>query len=364
VAQRLPEYMVPAAFVTMEALPLTPNGKLDRKALPQPNFTPSSYRAPRTPQEEILAGLFSEVLRLPCVGLDDNFFHLGGDSLLATRLVSRIRSTLNVQMSIRSFFEAPTVAGLVEKINLPAIDNPFEVLIPLRAQGNRLPLFCVHALDGLSWVYNGLIPHISPDYPIYGLQARGIARPSELPNKLSDLINDYVHEIRNVQTDGPYHLIGYSLGGFLAYRVAIELQAMGQKVAFLAVLDGNPVRPNSHESSSNQEDNDLFRQIYKRWFEILSYVQIKTLSRIAANTLDVAWDTTPKVYDGDIVQICSNSRSISERINEWKPYIGGKMATYGIDCSHDEMLSRNICVHVGRAIMVELEKLQILNEGN
>ncbi|KIF78039.1 hypothetical protein QR77_37945 [Streptomyces sp. 150FB] len=153
--------------------------------------------------------------------------------------MSRIRSTLGVEASIRALFEAPTVAGLTHQLDEGGVADPFDVVFPLRGHGTDDPLFCVHPVAGLSWCYSGLIKELPDDVPIYGLQSRG---PSggELVSTVGEMAAEYAELIRSLQPQGPYRILGWSFGGLVAHAVTEELQRQGHQVSLLAVIDAYP----------------------------------------------------------------------------------------------------------------------------
>ena len=236
--ERLAEYMVPSVLVALDEVPLTPNGKRDRKALPSPEFVPATtYRAPTTPQEGILCTIFAEILGVPQIGLDDNFFEHGGQSLLAARVVSRIRSILNVQIPLSALFDAPTVGELNAAISQSWIQGGRGALLPIRASGSRPPLFCVHPIGGLAWCYMPLVRYMPKEFPLYGLQAQGLDEGTEPHHSIQEMAEAYVKEIRTVQESGPYYLLGWSFGGLVAQEMAVQLQSAGEDVAALIIME-------------------------------------------------------------------------------------------------------------------------------
>ncbi|WP_346728620.1 non-ribosomal peptide synthase/polyketide synthase, partial [Corallococcus exiguus] len=234
-AARLPDYMVPSAFVVLEALPLTSNGKVDRKALPAPSRvrTETSYTAPRTQTEERLAVLWRELLNVPRVGVHDDFFDLGGHSLLATQVVARVRALFEVQLAVIDLFEAPTLEGLAARIEAgTSSDSP---LVTLRKGGEARPFFCVHPVGGSVLGYLELARRLPPEQPVYGLQVPA----SGGGETVEEMATRYLESVREVQPEGPYLLGGWSLGGRVAYEMARQLEALGEQVGMLVVIDAS-----------------------------------------------------------------------------------------------------------------------------
>jgi enterobactin synthetase component F len=249
-AARLPDYMLPSAFMPLAALPVTANGKLDRNALPAPAFAARVGRAAAAGSEQIVAGLFAKVLgREDRIGADDDFFELGGHSLLAARLALAIREHWGQALGLGAVFAHPTVARLAAYLDAreasahdPAGAEGFGPVITLRhGDPARAPLFCVHPAGGLSWCYGNLARAMDPARTVYGLQALALNPDNaESPASLDEMAATYVDTVLALQPAGPYHLAGWSVGGILAQAMAVDLQKRGHEVGTLALLDAYP----------------------------------------------------------------------------------------------------------------------------
>jgi amino acid adenylation domain-containing protein len=234
----LPGYMVPAAYVRMEALPLTSNGKVDRRALPLPDggsFARRSHEAPRTMTEQVLASIWVELLGVQKVGRRDNFFDLGGQSLLAVRMVARVREALNPAATVDQVFAHPTLYDLAAQLQGGGEWYGTDHAIPIRETGSERPLFVSH--DGVGIVFYGQIlrPHLDPEIPVYALP--GPLNDMGQLTTLDDLVTRLVRMMTEVQPEGPYRVAGWSAGGVFAYAVAERLIRMGQAVEFIGLLD-------------------------------------------------------------------------------------------------------------------------------
>lgn len=245
-AKEVPQYMLPSAFVLMDELPKTIRGKIDREALPEPpSGRPAwatGYIAPQTDEQRLVAQIWEELLGFTPIGVADNFFDLGGYSMLAVRVMAEIESRSGVSIPLATLFEEPTVERLAAVLQDPSLaESPS--LVPLQTGGEAAPLYCIHPAGGAVFCYRSLAATFAEERPVIGVQAVGVDGRQPPHESMEEVVAHYAQLIQKHTPEGLIHLCGWSLGGNIAYALATHLSAVGREVGLVGLFDAAAVPP-------------------------------------------------------------------------------------------------------------------------
>ncbi|MYW97930.1 amino acid adenylation domain-containing protein [Amycolatopsis rubida] len=383
--EKLPDYMIPSAFVVIDSLPLTPSGKIDRRALPAPQYTlKASGRAPRSERETVLCKIFAEVLGTHDVSPTDNFFERGGHSLLAAKLSVRVRRRLGIDLPVRALFETPTVEGIADRWGKNYGEDSLGQVLGFRTGGSASPLFCIHPGGGLSWPYAGLLSHVDREVPIYGLQAEGIVEGASLPSRLAAMARDYADRIVRTRPGEACHLLGWSFGGKVAHAVATALQHRGVSVSSLTIIDSVPGAIDDPPAGPGRQaavyadilgmmglaaDDIRPEMLVHEQFAAtlrgraaplaeLDVEQVGRLATVMANNLELAREPVPEVFDGDVLVVAS-SRTLMEAgvsAEDWRRHVHGDVRFHVVDFEHLHLMTPPALAEIGPVVDAELRR--------
>ncbi|MFE3262092.1 amino acid adenylation domain-containing protein [Nocardia sp. NPDC059229] len=382
-ATRLPTHMIPTAIVTLDRIPLTTTGKLDHNALPAPDLRGRArFRAPSTPLEATVCEAFGQTLDIERIGVDDGFFALGGNSLAATQLVARLAESTGVTVPLQWLFTDPTPQllalriesrreGLAGDVDGQDLAGALAVMLPLRAAGTDPPLFCVHPAVGLAWGFSGLVQYLDSDRPVRGLQSPALSDPTVRFDTLDELAARYVQEIRSVQPHGPYHLLGYSLGGTIAHAIAVQLRRDGDSVATLAMMDTRVVTadsfrgptpsvatmlaefggfavPDGHTELTVEAATELLHRQGGLFTEVTPE-HIVSLQRDYTRLIDLTWSHRPGLFDGDLIYFSAADHHVdgSSPAHAWNDHITGRISEHRIPVQHERMTDQDALRAIG-----------------
>ncbi|HKR78758.1 MAG TPA: amino acid adenylation domain-containing protein [Nitrospira sp.] len=274
----LPDYMVPSYFMFLKQLPVTANKKVDRGALPPPDFEHhsrgSSYVQPRNGMEVQLTALWQQVLDVQEIGVHDNFFDLGGNSLKAAQLFFQLETVFGKHLPLATLFQAPTIAQLAEVLTRANWTPPWQSLVAIQPSGSATPIFMVSGVNGNVLVFAKLANLMGSEQPLYGLQARGLDGNEAPFTSVPEMASHYIHALRQVQPEGPYLLAGVCTGGLIVYEMAQQLAAEGQTATIFMLDTWHPAMHARHRGL-------LIRHVFmaviivgKVWMDICAVVQL------------------------------------------------------------------------------------------
>lgn len=371
----LPEYMVPADFVFLKSFPLTPNGKVDRRALPEPltieAVQAEGFIAPRDELESKMAALWEQVLSRKRIGVQDNFFELGGHSLLAVRLTSRIEKQFGRKLTITALIQAPTIESLVAF--LKDENPPWSPLVPLQSGGEKPIFFFVHGLGGTVMRFHELARHMVPDQPFYCFQAQGMDGKLPCFDRVENMVDLYLEQMRAAQPQGPYFLGGYSFGGLVAFEMARRLRAEGEEVKFLALVDTYLPSPNEKQSLLGKffalsppqklayirkRSLRYGRGIKRRVIALYLPAAIKAVREACA----IAEDRyQPGNYGGSVVLFRASEkalRGLDDAEGGWQKHAGGGVEIHEVEADHGNILNEPQVKHLAAEIRAGLQRAQ------
>ncbi|MCP4152900.1 MAG: amino acid adenylation domain-containing protein [bacterium] len=240
--RELPPYMIPTHIVELEKLPKTTGGKIDRKALPDPKTMMGrgeNYVAPETEIEKLLASIWAEVLGLKEteIGVHDDFYELGGNSINILKVQSRVMESLDRDLSMSSMFLYPTISELAANIEKDSLLHKLECIVRLNKGETGKNLFILHPMNGMIYQYKEMAGALEGKFDVYGVMSRGLMKKSRVPETMELMVADYVHQIRQVQEEGPYIIVGFCVGNLVAYNIVKLLEDLGSKVQLLILFD-------------------------------------------------------------------------------------------------------------------------------
>ncbi|MFG6107497.1 amino acid adenylation domain-containing protein [Leptothoe sp. EHU-05/26/07-4] len=264
--QKLPDYMIPSTFVTLEDFPLNQNGKIDRKELSLLDIGQSQgthnqpETVPRNFIEQTLAKIWQDLLCKESIGIQDNFFELGGHSLKAMRLMAQIQQYFQINLPLATLFQHPTLEELAAVLGSTSFQPNWSPLVPIQPNGSAIPLFCVPGAGGNVLYFYPLARHLGTDQPLYGLQAQGLDGETPPLQSIESIAEQYIQAIQTVQPVGPYVFLGHSFGAQVAFEMAQQLQRQGQSIGRVFMIDA--IAP----SATNTTSSDVSRQkTYADW---------------------------------------------------------------------------------------------------
>ena len=361
VSEFLPRHMIPSAVVFIDKVPMTPTGKVDEKALPTPDFASKIvYREPSTPTEIAVATAFSEVLEIADVGADDNFFELGGNSLSAMRVVTKLRMSLAREIPLQWLMTEPTPASIAIRVDSgQESSGALDVVFPIRTTGDRPPVFFVHPIVGLAWSYAGLAQYIDSATPMYGIQTPAVSSADPLPESIEFTAARYLEEVRKIQPEGPYHLAGWSLGGVIAHSMAVLLQAAGESVDSLVMLDSFAHAAEDGEGTDADDDADMGLEFARAMGELTS----EDVGRLvfAARHNDTLMQThQPGIFDGDVLYFTAalDDPWLNRGIDSWRAHVSGDIVNHPVECTHWDITSPAALETVGPLMAHNLERIR------